>query len=57
MWSVQPQLKFIRRFTGHVHNRYLIRSGFGATKDRFVLSGSEGVYIFHRLRFKRAAQD
>lgn len=45
MWTIQPQLKFLRRFTGHVHNRYLIRSGFGATKDRFVLSGSEGQSI------------
>lgn len=43
MWNLHPQLKFMRRFTGHVHSRYLIRSGFGATKDRFVLSGSEGM--------------
>lgn len=50
MWNLHPQLKFIRRFTGHVHSRYLIRSGFGATKDRFVLSGSEGMSINRGIR-------
>jgi hypothetical protein len=42
MWTVEPHLRFLRKFTGHVQGRFLIRSCFGAPKDRFVLSGSEG---------------
>jgi WD40 repeat protein len=29
-----------------VHTQWLIKSGFAATKDRFVISGSEGMSIF-----------
>ena len=41
MWTLDP-LKPMRNFKGHMQNLFLIRSGFGAPKDRFVLSGSEG---------------
>jgi hypothetical protein len=45
MWTIDPHLRFLRKFTGHVQGRFLIRSCFGAPKDRFVLSGSEGKSI------------
>ena len=43
LWSIEPQFRLIRKFTGHSQTRFLIRSSFGAPKDRFILSGSEGV--------------
>lgn len=42
LWAVEPQLRPVRNFRGHVHREFLIRSCFGAARDRFVLSGSEG---------------
>lgn len=45
MWSIEPHLRFIRKFGGHVQTRFLIRSSFGAPKDRYILSGSEGPYV------------
>lgn len=45
MWALEPQLRPIRNFKGHIQSRFLIRSCFGATKDRFILSGSEGKSI------------
>lgn len=44
MWTTEPHLRFLRKFNGHVHHRFLIRSGFGAPRDRFVMSGSEGEF-------------
>ena len=42
MWQIEPSLKQIRSFKGHIQSRFLIRSCFGSIRDRFVLSGSEG---------------
>jgi hypothetical protein len=44
LWSLSPSLRYIRDFTGHVHHgRFLIQCDFAAAKDRFVMSGSEGI--------------
>lgn len=44
LWSIDPQFRFIRKFTDHQnHGRFIIQSGFAAVKDRFVMSGSEGM--------------
>lgn len=42
VYALEPHLHLLRKFVGHVHCRYQIKSCFGAPKDRFVLSGSEG---------------
>lgn len=42
VYSLEPHLHLQRKFVGHVHSQYQIKSCFGAPKDRFVLSGSEG---------------
>lgn len=42
MWTLEPQLRHVRSFRGHVQDSFLVRSCFGAVKNRFVLSGSEG---------------
>lgn len=48
LWAIEPQFRFIRKFTGHVQNHFLVRSSFGAPKDKFILSGSEdgSVYVW-----------
>lgn len=48
LWAIEPQFRFIRKFTGHVQNHFLVRSCFGAPKDKFILSGSEdgSVYVW-----------
>jgi hypothetical protein len=40
--ALEPSLRLIRKYDGHVQKRFLVRSGFGAAKDRFIISGSEG---------------
>ncbi|ORY24376.1 WD40-repeat-containing domain protein [Naematelia encephala] len=49
LWSIEPHLRFVRKFYGHMQSRFLIRSCFGAVKDRFVLSGSEGGLADYRI--------
>jgi WD40 repeat protein len=46
MFSIEPHLHFMRKFVGHVQSRFIIRSAFGAPKDRFVLSGSEDGHVY-----------
>ncbi|OCF74989.1 hypothetical protein I204_03836 [Kwoniella mangroviensis CBS 8886] len=46
VWSIDPGFRYIRKHSGHVQGRYLIRSAFGAPKDRFVLSGSEDGHVY-----------
>lgn len=46
MFAIEPHLHLVRKFVGHVQSRFLIRSGFGAPKDRFVLSGSEDGHVY-----------
>ncbi|EIW66565.1 hypothetical protein TREMEDRAFT_34837 [Tremella mesenterica DSM 1558] len=49
MWTIEPQLRYIRKFSGHIQGKFLIRSCFGAPKDQYVLSGSEAdgsVYVW-----------
>ena len=44
LWAIDPQFRFIRKFTDHQnHGRFIIQSSFAAVKDRFVMSGSEGM--------------
>lgn len=46
LYSLDPHPHFVRQYMGHVQSRFLIRSGFGAPKDRFVLSGSEDGHVY-----------
>ncbi|WVQ93433.1 hypothetical protein IAU59_000504 [Kwoniella sp. CBS 9459] len=46
VWSIDPGLKYLRKHSGHVQGRFLIRSCFGGPKDRFVLSGSEDGHVY-----------
>ncbi|WRT65705.1 uncharacterized protein IL334_002651 [Kwoniella shivajii] len=46
VWSIDPGLKYVRKHSGHVQGHFLIRSCFGAPKDRFVLSGSEDGHVY-----------
>lgn len=48
LFGLDPHLHMLRKFVGHVQSRFLIRSAFGAPKDRFILSGSEdgNVYVW-----------
>lgn len=48
VFGLDPHLHMLRKFVGHVQSRFLIRSAFGAPKDRFILSGSEdgNVYVW-----------
>lgn len=48
LWTYNGDLTFVRRFKGHDQSRFLIRSCFGAAKDKFILSGSEGWYSAHQ---------
>jgi len=32
----------VQKYTGHVQNKYIIRSCFGGVDESFILSGSEG---------------
>ena len=41
-YAIEPHLQYLRKFTGHVQTRFLVRSGWGAHRDRFIVSGSEG---------------
>lgn len=40
--SLDSTIRIIRHFEGHVQTRFLLRSAFGAGRDRFILTGSEG---------------
>ncbi|KAL7419568.1 hypothetical protein Q5752_005480 [Cryptotrichosporon argae] len=44
--GLEPGLHALRSYRGHEQNRFLIRSCFGGTKDRFVLSGSEDGHVY-----------
>nr|XP_019012068.1 WD-repeat protein [Kwoniella pini CBS 10737]OCF50849.1 WD-repeat protein [Kwoniella pini CBS 10737] len=46
VWSIDPGLRYLRKHSGHVQGHFLIRSCFGAPKDRFVLSGSEDGHVY-----------
>lgn len=46
LFALEPHLHVVRKYVGHVQSRFLIRSSFGATKDRFVLSGSEDGHVY-----------
>nr|XP_031862925.1 uncharacterized protein CI109_001399 [Kwoniella shandongensis]KAA5529997.1 hypothetical protein CI109_001399 [Kwoniella shandongensis] len=46
VWSIDPGLRYLRKHTGHVQGHFLIRSCFGAPKDRFILSGSEDGHVY-----------
>ncbi|BEJ00907.1 hypothetical protein CcaverHIS631_0507640 [Cutaneotrichosporon cavernicola] len=46
LYSLEGRLQLTRKFIGHVHARYQIKSCFGAPKDRFVLSGSEDGHVY-----------
>jgi WD40 repeat protein len=46
IYAIEPHLHFVRKFVGHIQNHFLIRSGFGAPKDRFILSGSEDGHVY-----------
>lgn len=46
MFALEPHLHLTRKFVGHVQSRFLIRSAFGAPKDRFILSGSEDGHVY-----------
>jgi WD40 repeat protein len=46
LYSLEGRLQLTRKFVGHVHARYQIKSCFGAPKDRFVLSGSEDGHVY-----------
>ncbi|WVF65783.1 hypothetical protein IAT40_000517 [Kwoniella sp. CBS 6097] len=46
VWSIDPGLRYLRKHSGHVQGRFLIRSCFGGPKDRFVLSGSEDGHVY-----------
>ncbi|OCF31690.1 hypothetical protein I316_06697 [Kwoniella heveanensis BCC8398] len=46
VWSIDPGLKYLRKHSGHVQGRFLIRSCFGGPKDGFVLSGSEDGHVY-----------
>ena len=44
LWAVEPQLRFIRKYIDHLnHGRFIIQCDFAAVKDRFVMSGSQGM--------------
>ncbi|KAK4686064.1 WD repeat-containing protein 26, partial [Tremellales sp. Uapishka_1] len=49
MWRLEPQFESQIQFVGHIQNHFLVRSCFGASRDIFVLSGSEdgSVYVWH----------
>ncbi|WVR03803.1 hypothetical protein IAU60_000799 [Kwoniella sp. DSM 27419] len=46
VWGIDPGLKYLRKHSGHVQGRFLIRSCFGGPKDRFILSGSEDGHVY-----------
>nr|XP_019050382.1 WD-repeat protein [Kwoniella bestiolae CBS 10118]OCF29312.1 WD-repeat protein [Kwoniella bestiolae CBS 10118] len=46
VWSIDPGFRYLRKHSGHVQGHFLIRSCFGAPKDRFVLSGSEDGHVY-----------
>lgn len=51
LWNVEDNVPhMIRRYTGHQHMHYHIRSGFGGEDETFVLSASEDchVYVWHK---------
>ncbi|WWC87896.1 uncharacterized protein L201_002795 [Kwoniella dendrophila CBS 6074] len=46
VWSIDPALRYLRKHSGHVQGHFLIRSCFGAPKNRFILSGSEDGHVY-----------
>lgn len=41
LWDLETQA-VVRKYSGHEHVRYIIRSAFGGDDESFVLGGSEG---------------
>ncbi|KAI0086137.1 WD40 repeat-like protein [Irpex rosettiformis] len=49
LWEISTGLT-VRKYTGHQHQKHVLRSCFGGVDENFVASGSEdgNVYIWHR---------
>jgi hypothetical protein len=55
--SLDPAIRVIRHFEGHVQTRFLLRSAFGAGRDRFIITGSEGMPLpVDTMQWKADAQ-
>ncbi|KAL9228280.1 hypothetical protein vseg_003875 [Gypsophila vaccaria] len=52
LWDVAGKWKKPLKYTGHMQNKYVIRSCFGGYNSAFIASGSENteVYIWNRQR-------
>ncbi|KAK9726460.1 hypothetical protein RND81_05G216900 [Saponaria officinalis] len=52
LWDVAGKWKKPLKYTGHMQNKYVIRSCFGGFNSAFIASGSENteVYIWNRQR-------
>jgi len=47
LWDLEEK-QLIHKYTGQKQGRFVIRSCFGGLNQNFIVSGSEGIYLYNK---------